>query len=81
MFTGLRSRETEEWGEVESHRSPRNIQGLPAGKAPLRALPETRFRSDIYRRLISILRTSLFGLVVIGCGVPMECPYQSAAEP
>lgn len=55
MFTRLRSRETEEWGEVESHRLPQNAQKSPVGEAPLRALPETRFRSDIYKKLISIL--------------------------
>lgn len=52
----------------------------PIGMAPLRALTEPGLRSDFYRGLISILRTSRFGLLVIGLGVPMECPYQSAAE-
>lgn len=67
-------------GKAESHHLTQNAQKDTAGKAPLRALPGTRFRSDIYRRLISILRMSRFSLFVIGYGVPMECPYQSSAE-
>lgn len=37
---------------------------------PLRALAESLLRSDFYRGLISILRTSRFGFPVIGLGVP-----------
>lgn len=82
MFTRLRSRETEEWGGgVESPQLPQKAQKPLPSEAPLRALPETRFRSDIYKGLISILWTSRFDLLLIGCGVPVECPYQSAPEP
>lgn len=37
MFTGLRSRETEEWGEVESHYMPHNIQDSREEGAPARS--------------------------------------------
>lgn len=81
MFTGLRSRETEEGGGRRKATARHETHKKTASaKAPLRALPGTRFRSDIYRRLISILRMSRFSLFMIGYGVPMECPYQSAAD-
>lgn len=55
VYKGCAAGKRKSGGEVGSHRQPRNAQKPPIGEAPLRALPETRFRSDIYKRLISIL--------------------------
>lgn len=63
MFTGLRSRQTEEWGEVGSQEAPHSAPKTPEGKAPLRAPPKARLRSDFYRSLISILRMFRLGLL------------------
>ena len=77
MFTGLRSRQTEEWGEVESQKAPHSALKPPRGRRPCALYWRLGFAATFIGALLAYCECSASA----SCNWPWHLPWNVLISP